>query len=67
MNQEQRITFINSQIACANAEVEGMKAENQYRVDCGHSIAYGEEAFYKVAETYGLTHNQVIEYLSNNF
>lgn len=29
----------------ANARVEGMKAENQHRLNCGNSIAYGEEAF----------------------
>lgn len=29
----------------ANARVEGMKAENQHRLNCGYSIAYGEEAF----------------------
>lgn len=32
-------------ILAASARVEGMKAENQHRLACGNSIAYGEEAF----------------------
>lgn len=36
--------------ACV-ARVEGMKAENQNRLDCGHSLAYGEEAFDREAQT----------------
>ena len=30
-------------------EREGMLAENTHRLDCGHSIAYGDEAFNKLA------------------
>jgi len=30
-------------------QVEGMKAENQHRLDCGNSIAYGEDAFFEKA------------------
>lgn len=36
--------------AC-NARVAGMAAENQHRLDCGNSIAYGEEAFQLEANT----------------
>ena len=32
-------------ILAASARVEGMKAENEYRLTCGNSPAYGEEAF----------------------
>lgn len=28
------------------ARIEGMKAENQYRMSCGNSPAYGEDAFF---------------------
>jgi len=60
---EARIAFVNSQAVCALAEIEGMKAENEHRVQCGNSIAYGMEAFLAVPEKYGLGHNTVIAYL----
>jgi hypothetical protein len=31
-------------------EREGMLAENTHRLDCGHSIAYTEEAFQTLAD-----------------
>ena len=31
-------------------EREGMLAENTHRIDCGHSIAYGDEAFFDLAK-----------------
>ena len=34
----------------ANARVASMQAENQHRLDCGNSIAYGEDAFNNEAE-----------------
>jgi hypothetical protein len=38
----------------------GMMAENQYRMNCGNQIAYDEEAFLKLIEENGLTHNQAV-------
>ena len=32
-------------ISAANARIVGMHAENQRRLSCGESIAYGDEAF----------------------
>jgi hypothetical protein len=32
-------------ISAVNARVAGMQAENQHRLSCGNSIAYGNEAF----------------------
>jgi hypothetical protein len=34
----------------ANAEVLGMRAENEFRVGNGNSVAYGDEHFMAVAE-----------------
>ena len=31
-------------------EREGMLAENTHRIDCGHSIAYGDESFFDLAQ-----------------
>jgi len=63
MNTEQRIAYIQSQVVCAQAEIEGMKALNHERMDGGYTLAYDEAAFLAVPEKYGLTHNQVIAYL----
>ena len=38
-------------VLAAHARVQGMVAENQHRLDCGNSIAYGEEAFSAEAST----------------
>lgn len=32
-------------IAASQARIAGMQAENAQRLDCGNSIAYGEDAF----------------------
>ena len=33
----------------AMARIEGMKWVNQHRIECGHSIAYDEDAFFAEA------------------
>lgn len=63
MNKEQKVAFIQAQTVCAYATIEGMKAENQHRLSLGQTIAYDEEAFFKVASQYGLEHNQVLLFL----
>ncbi len=65
MDKEQRIAFINSQIVCAMAEIEGMKAENHGRVHRGEAIAYVDEDFFGIVDKFGLSHNRVIMYLSD--
>jgi hypothetical protein len=60
MTSEQSAAYIFSQAVCALAEVEGMKALNSHRLSLGYSIAYDDEAFFAVAEKYGLGHNSVI-------
>lgn len=63
MDQAARVAFIQAQTVCALAEIEGMKAENWERHLNGLALAYGVEDFLKVPERYGISHNQVIEYL----
>ena len=38
------------EILAAKITAMGMEAENQYRVDCGNSIAYGDEAFFELVK-----------------
>lgn len=39
------ITKAQCRIAQSYARIEGMKAENTHRTECGNSIAYCEDAF----------------------
>lgn len=64
MDQAARVAFIQAQVVCALAEIEGMKAENAHYALCnGGAVKYGEEAFNSVPVRYGLDHNSVILYL----
>lgn len=58
-----RITYLQSQIACAMIESDGMKAENEIRKSQSLDLAYDEKAFQDVLLKYGIYHNAVIEYL----
>lgn len=44
----------------AQIEMQSMIAENQYRVSCGNSISYGEDAFLNLIEKYGIHHNGIL-------
>ena len=50
MTTEERAAFLIAQAAILNAEIAGMVAENMQREACGHSMAYGEEAFQQVID-----------------
>lgn len=45
MTHEERAAYVNAQTALFRCEVEGMIAENNYRMARGETIAYAEEAF----------------------
>lgn len=60
MTDEQRAAFVFSQSACALIEAMGMVAENKHREQCGHSVAYGDEAFAALIDKYGIHHNAVL-------
>lgn len=63
MTDEQKAAFIQSQAACAIAEIAAMQAENQVRLSRGEAQAYDEEAFMSVQRTYVISHNAVIEFM----
>ena len=63
MTPEQKAAFTMSQVACANAEVAGMTAENMQRAALGQSMAYDEAAFVAVIENYPIHHNAVVEWM----
>ena len=45
LTPEQTAAFAIAQASLLNAEVKAMEAENQHRLSCGHSIAYGAKEF----------------------
>jgi len=63
MTLEAKIAYINAQTAAMLAELEGMKALNVERTRNDFALAYGEKEFMDLPARFGLTHNQVIEYL----
>jgi hypothetical protein len=63
MNSEQRVAFINAQVACMLVDLAGMQAENAVRADQGLAPAYDEAAFTALRERYALGHNDVITFL----
>ncbi len=60
MTDEQRIVYVNSQIACALIEMEGMKTENMQRQNCNQTLAYTEKDFTNLIVKYDLGHNDVL-------
>ena len=65
MTLEERAAYINSQVACALIEMEGMKAENMQRAHLGQSMAYSDTSFIALIERYGIGYNAVLSYLTD--
>lgn len=65
MTKEEKIVYLQSQIACANIRLEAMKAENEAGKINGTFPAYTQFHFSDVIEDYGLGSNQVIEFLKD--
>lgn len=60
MNRNQAAAYVVAQSVAALAEIEAMKAQNRYRIECGKQVAYGEEAFLELIDKYGVHHNAVL-------
>ena len=58
-----KVVYIQGQIACALIELEAMKVANQERQDKGQANAYGEEAFIELQNKYVISHNAVLSHL----
>jgi len=60
MTEEQQAAYIQSQIACALIEMEGMKAANIARERHDFTLAYSEADFMALLEQYDIDHNSVV-------
>ncbi len=63
MTREEKVAYINSQIACMLAEMEGMKAANAHCAVFNETPVHSEQDFLDLPVRYGVTHNQVLGYL----
>ena len=63
MTPVQKAAYIQAQAACAMAEIVGMQAMNTYREMRGETIAYDEDAFFAIPDSYGISHNAVVLFM----
>lgn len=66
MTPEQKAAYINSQIVCAQARIEGMKAFNHERAESGLALAYDEAAFDAIPDEFGISHNAVCAFFQGD-
>ena len=66
MDKEQRLTYINAMIVCAQIECAGMVADNENSKVIGHSMVHNKEDFDRVINKYGIHHNAVISYFERD-
>lgn len=60
MTPEQQAAFVNAKAAAALIKAMGMVAENQHRLACGNSVAFGEDSFNALIEEYGIHDNAMM-------
>lgn len=65
MTHNEAAAYVIGQAAELMARVAGMQAENQHRLACGNSIAYGQEAFEKVVDDAQCHHNAAMTVFRN--
>jgi len=61
MTEEQKAAYVMSQMICAQAKIEGMRAENTLREMRGEALAYSDEDFFAVIEEFGIHQNAVMK------
>lgn len=62
MNKEQKAAYVYSQSVAAMCELEAMKVNNKLAEPYDHiDTPHYPEDFEKIAEKYGISHNQVVE------
>jgi hypothetical protein len=66
VDQAARVAYIQSQVVCALAEIEAMRAANAAATlkPGGTGIVYGMDDFRDVPGRFGIDHNAVIAYLA---
>lgn len=64
MTPEQKAAFINSKVACLNAELQGMIIANAEARGTGNPKPYGEPDFLQLADKYELGQNAVLKFFN---
>jgi hypothetical protein len=65
MTPEEKVAYINSQVACATIEMQAMLAENRDRESKGYTQAYGEDAFMNLMVEYSISGEAVVKMLKS--
>ncbi|KKN18109.1 hypothetical protein LCGC14_0959160 [marine sediment metagenome] len=63
MTDEQKAAYINSQVICAQIELEAMKVANRHDEGMGSAPTYVEEDFRAIVDRFVIGHNDVIGFL----
>jgi len=61
MTDEQKASYVLTQVAAALIEAMGMAAANLWRVQQDMDIQYDEGVFQAIITRYGLHHNNIME------
>ena len=67
VNDLQRVAYTMGIQLQARIELEGMIAENQYRLSEGKTIAYIEKDFIKLRDEHGIHHNGLLSNINRPF
>ena len=66
MTPEQKAAYVHAQSVAAQAQIEAMKALNNEWAAIDRGQAYNMDDFMGVITSYGLTHNQLIEFFKED-
>jgi hypothetical protein len=61
MSPAEAVAYLAAQTIACQCELVAMQEANRARLEQGHTVAYGEEAFRNLITQYGLHHNQICE------
>lgn len=65
MTDEQKASFINSQVTCALIKAMGMKTANDLAIDTHAYPPYQEFEFGDLIQEYAIGHNDVINFFNS--
>jgi hypothetical protein len=65
MTEEQKAAFVMGQVACAQAKIAGMQAQNMQRSYLGHPMEYTASDFENIVTEFKIGWNDVIEFFGS--
>jgi hypothetical protein len=65
MSPEEKVAYINAQVACAMIQAMGMQAENEYRRKIGEPPRYRECDFGNLPVRFGIHHSALVAFFES--